>query len=96
MVAETVCAATSQIFTSPLRAGRPPAAASSLPSREKARARTASAWPGSVASGLLRRGIHEADLFVPAERDDGAVGAPGQGVNLRRGRGQRRPGSEIQ
>src|ERR1035438_7370093 len=43
---------TSQIITSPPRAGKPPAAASSLPSGENATARTSSASPGSVATTL--------------------------------------------
>src|ERR1017187_3937002 len=58
---------TSQIITSPPRAGKPPAAASSLPSGENATARTSSASPGSVATILPVSGsTSRTSLNVPS------------------------------
>src|ERR1035438_8364574 len=71
MVWRSLRCSTSQIRTSPERAGRPPAAASSLPSREKAMERTVPAWPLSAASSCLVAGatsLQTAEQFLESFR----------------------------
>jgi hypothetical protein len=83
MVRKSARFSTSQILTSPLRAGKPPAAASSLPSGENATARTSSASPGSVPTTLPVSRFHQPDFFERAQRQQLAIGAVRQRADER-------------